>query len=258
MSTYTDTLAANQQYVTNVVAGKASANRSSTSDSSSATSAQTKLSGDLNFFLTLLTTQLRHQDPTQPLDTNQVTQQIAMLSGVQQQVNTNINLEKLIAAGKQSQLSTAVSYIGKEIETPGNTGAVLGGQGAFSYSLPSAAARAQVTITDATGRTVFKGAGTTLSGRNIIIWEGTNSFTGAREPDGTYTLSVSATDANGKVIQATPAAVGIVTAVQSDGNGGYTLNLGNVSKNLSDVVAVRAPSRVNTSTAQNGINNATN
>ena len=80
---------------------------------------QSKLTGDLNFFLKMLTTQLQQQDPSQPMDVNQMTQQIATLSSVQQQVATNSNLEKLLAQGNTSQLSTAVSYIGKEVETTG-------------------------------------------------------------------------------------------------------------------------------------------
>lgn len=255
---YADTIGANQRYIANIAAGNGAANKADPSDNTSAASAQSKLSGDLNFFLKLLTTQLKNQDPTQPLDTNQVTQQIATLSSVQQQVNTNLNLEKLINSNKQSQLSTAVSYIGKEIETPGNTGQVLGGQGAFTYALASVASRTNVTIKNAAGQIVFTGIGTNMAGRNIIIWDGKNSKTGQREPDGTYTLSVEAKDANGKSITAITSAVGIVNAVQNDAKGNLTLSLGDVTKNFSDVVAVRDPSRVQTTTAQSGTNNATN
>lgn len=255
---YAETIAANQQYLNNVNSGNAAANKASGTDSGSAASAQDKLSGDLNFFLRLLTTQLKNQDPTQPLDTNQVTQQIATLSSVQQQVNTNSNLEKLLTASKQSQLTTAVSYIGKEVETPGNTGEVMSGQGAFAYSLASTALKANVTIKDAGGNTVFTGTGTTNAGRNIIVWDGTNSITGAHMPDGTYTLSVSATDTSGKAVAVTTASVGIVTSVQNDSSGNLTVNTGKTLRNFADVVAVRNPSRIVTTTASTGTNSASN
>ena len=248
-----DVLAANKQYVADIAAGKTTA-----ASSGSSTDAQTKLSGDLNFFLKLLTTQLKNQDPTQPLDTNQVTQQIATLSSVLQQVNTNKNLETLIGATKQSQLSTAVSYIGAEVETTGNTGQLLNGQGAFAYSLPTAATSAQITISDSKGVTVFKGEGTKTVGRNLIVWDGSNSVTGATSsPDGTYTISIAAKDADGKAIAAAPSAVGIVSSVQNDPTtGALTVTMGDVTKNFSDIIAVRAASRVQVDTSQTGTNNA--
>lgn len=249
---YADTLKANTQYLSDIAAKK-----TTKTDANSTATAQSKLTGDLNFFLKMLTTQLKNQDPTQPLDTNAMTQQIATLSSVQQQVNTNTNLEKLIGATKQSSLSTAVSYIGREVETTGNTGEILGGQGAFAYSLPKAAATTTVTITNAAGKVVFTGDGTKVAGRNIIVWDGKNSSTGAQEPDGTYTLAVKATDSSGASMTATPSAVGIVTSVQNDSSGDLTLSLGDVTKKFTDVVAVRAPSRVTTSTSTTtGTNNA--
>ena len=255
-----DTIAANQQYMANIAKGVSNSTSSSTSGSSD--TAQTKLSGDLNFFLNLLTTQLKNQDPTQPLDTNQVTQQIATLSSVQQQVNTNKNLETLIGATKQSQLSTAISYIGAEVETPGNTGQLISGQGAFSYTLPQAAASTQITISDKSGNKLYTGAGTTTAGRNLIVWDGSSNVTGdSSSPDGPYTISVTAKDADGKAIAATTSSVGIVSSVQNDASGNLTVTTGDQTKNFSDITAVRAATRVQTSastadTSQTGTNNA--
>ena len=249
------TLAANQTYLANIAAGKASAN-ASTSASSTGGSALSQLSGNVNFFLTMLTTQLKNQDPTQPMDTNQITQQIAELSAVQQQVNTNSNLTSLLSATKQSQFAAAVGYIGQEVQAAGNTGEVVSGQGAFAYSLASAATSTTVTIKNAAGNVVFTGAGTNKAGNNIIVWDGTNSTTGAQEPDGTYTIAVSATDGTGAAITATTQKVGIVSGLQTDSSGNLILNIGDTTVNMSDVTAVRPPSRVSTTTST-GTNNAT-
>lgn len=218
---------------------------SSTSSASSAAGSQAQLSSDINFFLKLLTTQLKNQDPSSPLDTNQFTQQIAQYSSVQQQVNTNSNLEKLLAANKQSSASTAVGYIGKEIESRGNTGEVSGGQGAFSYILPKAANSAEITITNATGQVVFKGNGDTKSGRNIVVWDGTNSSTGSKEPDGTYKIAVNALDPAGKPILAETRSVATVIGVETDAAGNTLLSAGQGTVNFNDVLAVRAISRAN-------------
>lgn len=224
--------------------GTASTSTSTTSGSSSSSSAsQLQLSSDINFFLKLLTTQLQNQDPSSPLDTNQFTQQIAQYSSVQQQVNTNSNLEKLLAASKQSGVSTAVGYIGREIESKGNTGDVVGGQGAFSYILPRAAQSVEITITNASGAVVFRGSGNTQSGRNLVVWDGVNSNTGAQESDGTYKIAVRALDAGGKVIPSETRSVGIVNGVETDKSGNTLLIAGSSTVNFNDVLAVRSITR---------------
>ncbi|MEI4563244.1 hypothetical protein, partial [Klebsiella pneumoniae] len=86
---------------------------------------------------------------------------ISQLTSNEQQVKTNANLEKLIAATNQSQAGTAVSYIGHEVESAGASGQVVGGQGAFTYILPAGVTNASVTLTDASGNVVFQGQGTT-------------------------------------------------------------------------------------------------
>lgn len=219
-----------------------------TASKTSAEASQTQLSGDINFFLKMLTTQLKNQDPTAPLDTNQFTQQIAQYSGVQQQVSTNANLEKLLAANKQSSLTTAVGYIGREVETKGNTGVVAGGQGAFSYILPATAASADITIANSAGVTVFTGKGDLKAGRNIVVWDGVNTTTGKKEADGLYTIKVVAEDVNKKPMTVETRAVGIVSGVESDGKGGTLLAVGNSKINFDDVLAVRAASRVDLAT----------
>lgn len=213
------------------------------SSKTSASASQTQLSGDINFFLKMLTTQLKNQDPTQPLDTNQFTQQIAQYSGVQQQVITNANFEKLLAANKQSSMSTAVGYLGREVETKGNTGEVSGGQGAFGYVLPRSAANVDITIKNAAGVVVFQGKGDIKEGRNLVVWDGTNSTNGQHEPDGSYTISVLATDAAGKSIVPETRAVAIVSGVETDKDGNILLTTGKSKVNFTDILAVREPTR---------------
>jgi len=216
-------------------------NGSSTSTGkTSAASSQDQLSSDINFFLKMLTTQLQNQDPTAPLDTNQFTQQIAQYSGVQQQVVTNANLEKLLAANKQSSVTTAVGYIGKEIEIEGNTGFVSGGQGAFSYILPKAANEVELTIKNSAGTIVFRGQGNTQAGRNIAVWDGINYANGQREPDGIYTIEVEASDISGAAIIAETRGVAVVNGVETGTDGSVLLGIGgNRYVSFDDVLAVR-------------------
>ncbi len=224
-------------------ANVAAAGRAPGAAASGGAAAQTQLSSDINFFLKLLTTQLKNQDPSSPLDTNQFTQQIAQYSSVQQQVNTNVNLEKLIASNNRSTASNAVSYIGREVETAGNTSELAGGQAAFSYILPAAAASAEITLTNAAGQVVFKGQGDTKAGRNLVVWDGINSANGAREAEGTYKISVAARDANNRIVTAETRKVAIVSGVESDASGNTLLSTGRSSVNFNDVLAVRTPTR---------------
>lgn len=205
---------------------------------------QEQLSSDINFFLTMLTTQLKNQDPTQPFDTNQFTQQIAQFSGVQQQVTTNSNLEKLLLASKQSTVSTAVSYLGREIETEGNTGEVIGGQGAFSYVLPAAASDVNITIKDGAGTVVFQGKGNKFAGRNLVIWDAVHYGNGQKQPDGVYTFTIEATDSLNKKMTVSTRAVALVSGVESDSLGNTMLTTPMGAKvNFEDILAVREATR---------------
>jgi flagellar basal-body rod modification protein FlgD len=199
-----------------------------------------KLSDDYSFFLKMLTTQLKNQDPTEPMDVSQMTQQIAQYSSVEQQVATNSNLEKLLSQQRQSQLSTAVSYIGREVETLGNTGTLDQGQAVFSYKLPQEAGSVQVTISDSTGRAVWQGDAPTSKGRNVVIWAGQNSFIEDKiEPAGKYTITVKAKDTAGKDMTSETYAVGVVNTVETDKDGNVMLTVGDVVIKYEEIIAVR-------------------
>lgn len=163
-----------------------------------------QINKDFTFFLKMLTTQLQNQDPSAPMDVSQMTQQIAQYSGVEQQIKTNKQLDALINSNKQSQMSTAVGYIGKEIETAGDTGTLSyasdgtqQGMAQFDYTLPDGVKNVEVKVLDASGTVVYTGAGTTTAGKNTIGWNGMNSTTGKLMDEGKYTIQVSAKDASG-------------------------------------------------------------
>jgi flagellar basal-body rod modification protein FlgD len=77
--------------------------------------AMAQLSGNFSTFLTLLTTQLKNQDPTSPMDSNQFTQQLVEFSQVEQQINTNTNLQTLISQGTAQSAAYATGYLGKTV-----------------------------------------------------------------------------------------------------------------------------------------------
>src|ERR1700716_1427385 len=86
---------------------------------SSASSAGTTLAGNFQAFLTILTTQLKNQNPLDPLDSNQFTQQLVQFAGVEQQLKSNDQLKTLIDIQKSAQATQALIYVGNTVAVEG-------------------------------------------------------------------------------------------------------------------------------------------
>jgi flagellar hook assembly protein FlgD len=100
---------------------------------------------------------------------------------------------------------------------------------------------------------VFQGQGTTNAGRNVVVWDGINSGTGAQEPDGVYTLAVTASDASNLTVAATPNAVTIVSGVETGTNGDIMLmSSAGPDVDFNNVTVVREPTRIDTSSTGTG------
>lgn len=205
--------------------------------------AQERFSEDFNNFLNLLTTQLQNQDPTEPLDTNQFTQQLATLSSVEQAIATNQNMEKLLGFLQAGQIGNAVSYIGKGVDAPGDSNKLEGGAANFTYELPSSAEEMTATIVDARGVAVFKTENLpSTAGRHDFNWNGIGNqanSSGIEMPEGVYRIILNAKDSDGEEIKATTYTTGRVVSVESDSQG-MTLSLDTGSRvSLEDVKSVR-------------------
>src|SRR6187402_3586399 len=84
-----------------------------TTAASSAGTDKTTLADNFQTFLTLLTTQLKNQNPLDPLDTNQFTQQLVQFAQVEQQLKQNDQLSTIIGIEKAAQSSVALAYVGQ-------------------------------------------------------------------------------------------------------------------------------------------------
>lgn len=205
--------------------------------SSVATASSKTLAGNFDTFLKLLTAQLQNQDPLEPMDSTEFTQQLVQYSSVEQNIYTNKNLETLIALQKAGGLGNAVGYIGREVAATDDRAALADGQASWTYTLPRAAESVSLVVTNSSGQTVFSGTGPTTAGENTVGWDGkTNS--GATAPDGIYNLKVKALDSTGAEITAPLTLRGRVTGVETV-DGSVMLNVGGVQLSLDDVTAVR-------------------
>jgi flagellar basal-body rod modification protein FlgD len=185
--------------------------------SSAAASSQKQLSSNFDTFLTLLTTQLQNQDPLSPMDSNQFTQQLVQFSQVEQQIDSNKNLESLISLTKTQSATNAVSYLGKTLTVTDGTAALQpGSDTTWAYSLPNDAASTKLMVTDSKGHAVFNTTGETASGLHAFKWDGKTSA-GNAAPAGAYKLTVTATANDGTAITSSVASQGTVSEVDLTG-----------------------------------------
>jgi flagellar basal-body rod modification protein FlgD len=194
-------------------ATSAAASTTSAANATDLAAGAANLNTSYSDFLTLLTTQLKNQDPTSPMDTNTFTQQLVAMTGVQQQLLTNQLLEQM-TTNEAGGVSSAVDLIGKTVTATTSNASLSNGSAQWSYSLPAAAASGVATITNAAGSVVYTGALSSLSaGANTFAWNGQNP-TGVSQPAGVYTLAVTAADASGTAITPTLTQTGTASSVQ--------------------------------------------
>ena len=189
---------------------------------SAAAASDAKLADNFDTFLKLLTTQLQHQDPLDPMDANQFTQQLVQFSEVEQSIAANKNLEQLLALASANSTADAVSYLGKSIKAQGSTNMLANGKAEFQYRLPEKAASTTILISDSAGKLVYSTTGQLDSGTHDFTWDGKDNK-GVQLADGAYTIEVSALNSSDETIAVENYVTGIVTSVQSDEQGVYLM-----------------------------------
>jgi len=210
-----------------------------TSAAASATlnSGLSTIANNYTSFLQLLTTQLQNQDPLSPMDTDQFTQQITEMTGVQQQLLSNQLLQTLVNQS-QGGVTSAVGLIGKTATGSGSQAMLENNNATFSYTLPSNAAKVTGTVTDSTGTVIWSGQlSGTGAGAQSFTWNGENS-SGVEQTNGNlYNLTLSATNSVGQAITPTTTVTGTVSAVQQT-NGQTMVTIGSSQVPLSSVTGV--------------------
>jgi len=199
----------------------------------------TKLAENFDTFLTLLTAQLKNQDPLEPLKTNEFTQQLVQFSSVEQAIAQNRNLESLVALTQASVTGSAVGYLGREVTADGDTTLLQNGEATWSYNVARAADTVTLAITDAGGGVVHSTAGETGAGTHQFNWDGTG-FGGLQLPDGAYSMSIIARDTAGNTITTETRVTGRVSAIDFSSTE-PTLTVGGVVVRLGDVQTLSEP-----------------
>jgi flagellar basal-body rod modification protein FlgD len=177
---------------------------------SSSSSAGATVAGNFQSFLTLLTTQLQNQNPLDPLDTNQFTQQLVQFASVEQQLKSNDQLKSLIDIEKSARSTQALIYVGNTVAVDGSK-AQFNTSATWNLKAPQDT-DATITITNSTGQTVYTGDYTLRQGNASFAWDGKGND-GTQWPAGTYTLTATGKDSSGNGVAISTEVQGMVDSV---------------------------------------------
>jgi len=203
-----------------------------------AVQSKTSLAADFDAFLLLLTTQLKNQDPLSPMEPTEFTSQLVQFASVEQQINANENLEKMIGIQNASLAASIIGFIGTDVEYDGASIPLQDGSAKFTYDLADKAKNVVITISDADGNLVLTEAGETTAGLHEFVWDGKDT-NGVQKPDGTYTISVTAVDGDQQAIDTKIHGFGHITGVSMAN--GTVLNAGDLDIPLDSILNIAEP-----------------
>lgn len=174
-------------------------------------------SGDMVDFLSLLLVQLENQDPTDPMDTNEMTNQMVSYSQLEQSIDTNVQLEEMNKTLLVNNNFSAVSYLGTNMELNSAQSPIQDGSARWTYEIGQGVSNTSISITDVEGNIVYQGSGETESGRynfNLDLKDLPDSVI----EDNVLTLSVTSLNAQGEKIPSNISSFVNVEMVDTTGN----------------------------------------
>ena len=222
--------------VTSAITSTAAATTGSTAATGTSVVSKDSVAQNFTTFLQLLTTQLKNQNPLDPLDTNQFTQQLVQFAQVEQQMNMNASLTSLIALQKATQTSAALGFLGSTVVVDGDTAQLSGGKASWSFTTDRPAS-AVINVSNSSGQVVYTESRTVTAGAQTFNWNGRSSA-GQSMPDGDYKISIVAKDANGQLAAIATEVEGTVDGVDLN-QSPPVLKLGTRSFSLDKIKQVR-------------------
>ena len=195
------------------------------------------IGGDFTMFLKLLTTQMQNQDPLDPMDTSEYTQQLVQYSQVEQSIQQTGTLKDILSRLSTQDMAQASGFIGREAQfDTATSGLSLEQPARWSFNTERPAASATAVVRDGDGKVVHRAELGKLSGQAQFAWDGVGSD-GSRVAEGAYSLSIEAVDASGAAIPASVRGVGTVRDVMTEA-GTVTLGVNGIRMPLAALVSV--------------------
>lgn len=206
--------------------------------STASNESQARIAQDFDTFLTILTTQLQHQDPLSPMDSSEFTNQLVSFASVEQEIQGNQNLEEIASLLEGDRGLTAVGYLGRQATVQGNVGELAtDDQGIlYSYELPADARRTELDILDADGDVIRSASGQTAQGLHDLFFDG-RAEDGSPLPAGLYSLQVRAYNNEDRLMSTAEYVTDTVTSVDTTGQS-PVLTIGGQNVSLEQIRAV--------------------
>ena len=186
-------------------------------------------------FLQLLVTQLKNQDPLNPMENEEFAVQLAQFSQLEQLISINGKIDGESGAGSTGSVDSLASYLGTNVTLNSNQAFVEGGDGgSITFDLPQAADEVRIELLDENGGVVYSGdAGAMEKGKQFVDL---TELSGV--PDGSYEIKVSALGLGSGAFSPDAYAAGVVNGFVPGPNA--TLLVGGREIDPSDIKLVTA------------------
>lgn len=166
-------------------------------------------------FLLMLTTQLRNQDPLNPMDSKEFTSQLIQMSSAEQSIAQTSKIEEMLKMMQASTINTALNYIGLSVDYQGNNFTFDGKTApTLGYEVPEGAVDTQVSILNSSGNVVYTAKGDSKVGQHGFVWDGKDRDGNPVKP-GAYRMEVGAVDANDNALTVKTTVPGTVDGVET-------------------------------------------
>jgi len=210
-------------------------------------SAKAGLNADFSQFLSLLTTQLQNQDPLNPMDSTEFTNQLVAFSGVEQQINSNQKLDSLVALQLGNSMGAALNYVGMDASYVSSEFSFDGSTpNKITYALDGQAVSGKIGIYNEAGKLVYEAPAEKSAGKHDFTWDGKDS-TGKVLPTGTYEFKVNALDVDDKAVGYSTVVTGRVKGVETQDGLTYLI-IGERAVSTGNVLNAKVPDKTTTTT----------
>ena len=230
-------MAINTNGYSNLIKTGTDTSTTSTSSSTSSTASTGSSTLGKDDFLKLLLTELQHQDPTSPMDSDKILTQTSQLASLESSTKTNTALDNLTTQLKQSVNSNATALIGKMGSIGSDAISLSSGKSTYEVYFPTAIKTGTMTIADSKGNTIKTvNLGTAAAGKSGVVsfdWDGTDN-SGTLQKDGAYAVTATYVDSTGAA-KTTAFGAYPVESVRYDSGSTY-IKLGSQYYAMSDVV----------------------
>lgn len=181
-----------------------------------ADAAAAKLDDSYQTFLTLLTAQMKHQDPMDPMKSGEFTQQLVAFSGVEQQIQANQNLEKLSLQLAQNSMNSAASYLGKTAVVQHDIAKLHATGADWEYRNDVDTTSIDLNVRDLKGNIVHSSVGESGLGMQKFHWDGLD-LSGNPMAEGAYQLEIKAKNTADEAVNVTSFIKDIISSIDTQG-----------------------------------------